>query len=104
MTGRGRRSATIEADLLEAGRVAVAEGRAESLSAWVNGALRRQADHDRRMKALDEFLDGYEAEHGEITKQEIEAATRRARARAVVVRTPAREQNPAREGQTTEPG
>jgi hypothetical protein len=73
----------------------VAEGRAESLSAWVNGALRRQADHDRRMKALDEFLDGYEAEHGAITEQEIEAATRRARTRAVVVRTPVREKDPA---------
>ncbi len=97
MTTRERLSATIEADLLEAGRVAVAEGRAESMSAWVNGALRRQADHDRRMKALDEFLDGYEAAHGEITEQEIEAATRRARSRAVVVRTPLREQERAAE-------
>src|SRR5947208_2258693 len=104
MTGRGRRSATIEADLLEAGRVAVAEGRAESLSAWVNGALRRQADHDRRMKALDEFLDGYEAEHGAITEQEMEAATRRARSRAVVVRTPVGEQERAPENQTTGAG
>ena len=101
---RERLSATIEADLLEAGRVAVAEGRAESLSAWVNGALRRQADHDRRMKALDEFLEGYEAEHGEITEQEIEAATRRARAGAVVVRTPVREQERAPENLTTEAG
>jgi len=102
MTIRERLSATIEADLLEAGRVAVAEGRAESLSAWVNGALRRQADHDRRMKALDGFLDSYEAEHGEITEQEIEAATRRARARAVVVRSPVGERERAAESQTTE--
>ncbi len=92
---RERLSATVEADLLEAGRVAVTEGRAESLSAWVNGALRRQADHDRRMKALDEFLDAYEAEHGEITEREMEAAARRARARAVVVRTPVGEQGRA---------
>jgi hypothetical protein len=104
MTMRERLSATVEADLLEAGRAAVAEGRAQSLSAWVNGALRRQAAHDRRMKALDEFLDGYEAEHGEITEQEIEAATRRARARAVVVRTPVPEQEGAPESQTTEAG
>ena len=104
MTMRERLSATIEADLLEAGRVAVAEGRAESLSAWVNGALRRQADHDRRMKALDEFLDGYEAEHGDITEQQIEATARRARARAVVVRTPAGEQERAPESQTMEAG
>jgi len=101
---RERLSATIEADLLEAGRVAVAEGRAESLSAWVNGALRRQADHDRRMKALDEFLDGYETEHGEITDREIEAATHRARGRAVVVRTTVLEQARTPENQTTEAG
>jgi hypothetical protein len=55
------------------------------------------------MKALDEFLDGYEAEHGDIT-EEIEAATRRARARAVVVRTPVGEQARAPESQTTDAG
>ena len=85
-------SATVEAELLAAGRAAVAEGRADSLSAWVNDALRRQAEHDRRMQALDEFLAAYEAEHGEITDQEMRDAERRARSQAVVVRTP-----PARE-------
>lgn len=79
-------SATVEAELLVAGRSAVAEGRAESLSAWVNDALRRQADHERRMRALDVFLGDYEAEHGEITADEMRDATRRTRARAVVVR------------------
>lgn len=88
MTSRERLSATVEAELLAAGRAAVAEGRAESLSAWVNAALRRQADHDRRMQALDDFLAGYEAEHGEITEDEIREAQRRSRSRAVVVRTP----------------
>lgn len=87
MTNRQRLSATVEADVLQAGRAAVSEGRAENLSAWVNDALRRQVDHDRRMRALDDFLDGYEAEHGEITDEEIRNATRRTRARAVVVRT-----------------
>jgi len=88
MTSRARLSATVEAELLAAGRAAVAEGRAESLSAWVNNALRRQADHDRRMQALDDFLAAYEAEHGEITDDEIREAERRSRGRAVVVRTP----------------
>lgn len=88
MTRKGRLSATVEPALLAAGRAAVGEGRAESLSAWVNDALRRQADHDRRMKALDEFFERYEREHGEITEEEMQAATRRARGRAVVVRTP----------------
>jgi len=43
MTIRERFSATVEAELLVAGRAALADGRAGSLSAWVNGALRRQA-------------------------------------------------------------
>jgi hypothetical protein len=93
MSGRERLSATVEADLLAAGRAAVAEGRAESLSAWVNDALRRQADHDRRIEALDAFLAAYEAEHGEITDAEMREATRRTRGRAQVIR-----QAPARRG------
>jgi hypothetical protein len=88
MTGRERLSATVEGELLAVGRAAVAEGRAESLSAWVNEALRRQSAHDRRMRALDEFLAAYESEHGEISEEEMQAATRRARERAVIVRTP----------------
>jgi hypothetical protein len=83
---RERLSATVEGELLEAGRIAVAEGRAESVSAWVNDALRLKADHDRRMRALDEFIAAYEAEHGVISDDEIRQARRRARARAVVVR------------------
>ena len=83
---RERLSATVEGELLEAGRAAVAEGRADSLSAWVNDALRLKADHDRRMRALDEFIAAYEAEHGVISDEEIRQAKRRARARAVVVR------------------
>jgi hypothetical protein len=71
---------------MQAGHDAVAEGRAESISAWVNDALRLKADHDRRMRALDEFIAAYEAEHGEITEEEMRAAARRARAGATVVR------------------
>jgi hypothetical protein len=43
-------------------------------------------DHDRRLAALDEFVAAYEAEHGEISEQEMRDAARRARARAIVVR------------------
>lgn len=88
MTPRQRLSASVEADLLAAGRAAVAQGRAANVSAWVNEALRRQAHHDRRMAALDDFLDAYEADHGEITEEEIREATRRTRERALVVRGP----------------
>ncbi len=40
------------------------------------------------MRALDDFINAYEAEHGTITEDEIHEATRRTRGRAVVVRTP----------------
>ena len=65
---------------------AVTGGHAESISAWVNDALRLKADHDRRLQALDEFLAAYEAEHGAITEDEMRDAARRARERAIVVR------------------
>ena len=52
----------------------------------MNDALRLKADHDRRIRALDEFIAAYEAEHGVISDDEIRQAKRRARARAVVVR------------------
>jgi hypothetical protein len=99
MTGKQRLSASVDAELVEAGQTAVAEGRAETLSAWVNDALRLKTDHDRRMRALDEFLAAYEAEHGAISDEEITDATRRARARATVVRgTPATKERRRRTG------
>lgn len=88
MTTRDRLSATVDADLLEAGRAAVAAGRAPNLSAWVNDALARQVEHDQRMRALDSFLERYEAEHGPVTEDEMRDAARRVRSRAVIVRTP----------------
>ena len=88
MTMKERLSATVSADVLAAGRAAVSEGRAQTLSAWVNAALQRQVEHDDRMRSLDEFIDAYEAEHGLITDEEIREATRRTRGRAIVVRDP----------------
>jgi Arc/MetJ-type ribon-helix-helix transcriptional regulator len=81
-----RLSASVDQDLITAGQAAVESGRAESLSAWVNEALRRQAEHERRLRALDEFIAEHEAEHGEITDAEIAETSRRMRARAIVVR------------------
>lgn len=85
MTGRQRLSATVEADVLKAARRAVAESRAESVSAWVNDALKRQAEHDRRMKALTEAVRGYEAEFGVITDEDIRSAERYYRSRTIRV-------------------
>jgi hypothetical protein len=86
VTTRRRLSASVDAELIDAGQRAVAEGRAESLSAWVNDALRSKVDQDRRLLALDEFIAAYEAEHGEITEVEMDDAWRRAMERAVVIR------------------
>jgi Arc/MetJ family transcription regulator len=86
MSGKQRLSASVDAELVAAAQAAVAAARATSVSAWVNDALRRQVEHDRRTTALGEFLAAYEAEHGEITEEEIRAATRQAESRAVVVR------------------
>lgn len=87
MSEKSRLSASVDADLLAAANAAVATGRAESVSAWVNDALSLKAAQERRLAALDAFLDAYEAEHGQITAEEMDSAARRARARAVVVRS-----------------
>jgi Arc/MetJ-type ribon-helix-helix transcriptional regulator len=86
MSAKERLSASVDADLVAVAQEAVAAGRAESVSAWVNDALRLKAAHDRRLRALDEFVAAFEAEHGEITGPEMSEAARRARGRAVVVR------------------
>jgi Arc/MetJ-type ribon-helix-helix transcriptional regulator len=86
MSPKQRLSASVDAELMAAAQQAVSDGRAENLSAWVNDALRLKADHDRRLRALDDFLAAYEAAHGEITEDEMRAAARRARERAIVVR------------------
>ena len=77
MTGKQRLSASVDGELLRAAQTAVEEGRATSISAWVNDALRLKAEHERRMQALDSFLATYEAEHGVITEDEIDEAVRR---------------------------
>jgi len=90
MSVKQRLSASVDAEVLTAAHAAVSAGLATNISAWVNEALHRQAEHERRMHALDDFLAAYEAEHGLIDDDEIRAASRRARARAVVVRGKAR--------------
>jgi hypothetical protein len=86
MAPRRRLSASVDADLIAAGQTAVATGAAANLSAWVNQALRRQAEHDRRLAALGDVIAEFEAEHGKLTDAEIADASRWARERAVVVR------------------
>ena len=87
MSSKQRLSASVDADLLAVAQEAVAQGQADSVSAWINDALRLKAAHDRRLQALDNFLTAFEAEHGEITDEEMREAARNARGRAVVVRS-----------------
>jgi Arc/MetJ-type ribon-helix-helix transcriptional regulator len=93
-----RLSASVDAELMVAAQQAVIEGRAESISAWVNDALRLKTENDRRLQAIDDFLAAYEAEHGEITENDIQGAARRARERAVVVRGRSEHQGSAPSG------
>ena len=86
MTAKARLSATVDADLIAASQAAVAAGEAESVSAWVNDALRLKIEHDRRLRGIDDFIAAYEAEYGVITDEDMDAAYRAARARAIVVR------------------
>jgi Arc/MetJ-type ribon-helix-helix transcriptional regulator len=86
MSGKERLSASVDADLIAEAQAAVASGRAESVSAWVNDALRAKVEHDRGLAALGAFIADFEAEHGEITEQEMREASRKARSEAVVVR------------------
>jgi Arc/MetJ-type ribon-helix-helix transcriptional regulator len=81
-----RLSASVDAELIEAAESAVARGRSESVSAWVNDALRLKLDQERRLEALAAFVAAYETDYGEITAEEMNQAVRRARSRAVAVR------------------
>lgn len=86
MSTKQRLSASVDAELIAAAEEAVAHGKAASVSAWVNEALRLKIEHDRRLSALRSFVAAYELEHGEISQEEMHMATRRARARAISAR------------------
>jgi Arc/MetJ-type ribon-helix-helix transcriptional regulator len=90
-------SASVDSDLIGAAENAVARGHYESVSAWVNEALRLKLDHERRLNALAGFVAAYEDRHGEITPEEMRLAARRARAGAINVRgTPKANARPGR--------
>jgi Arc/MetJ-type ribon-helix-helix transcriptional regulator len=86
MSDKGRLSVTVDPQLVAAARQAVTDGRAASVSAWVNEALRRQVDHERRLRALGEFIAEFESTHGVITGEDMDKAQRSMHERAVVVR------------------
>lgn len=83
---KSRLTVTVDEEALGAAREAVGKGQAESLSSWVNSALIEKAARERRTAALRAAIAEYEAEHGEITEEEIAAQQRADRANAIVVR------------------
>lgn len=81
-----RVTVTIDRALLDAANAAVAAGRADSLSAWVNLALAEHVAKERRLATLSKMLAEYEAQHGVITAEELALREREDRRNAVVIR------------------
>ena len=75
MTKR-RITVTIDAEVADAAAAAVAEGRAVSVSAWVNDALLARTDLEQRRVAFAAVLADYEAEHGVITREQMDETRR----------------------------
>jgi hypothetical protein len=89
-----RLTVTVDPALVAAGADAVAEGRAESLSAWVNAALAEKVAKERRLTALADAIASYEAAFGEMSARELAGQARIDRSSAVVVRATAAGKKP----------
>jgi hypothetical protein len=83
---KARVTITLDKALVRAGSHAVATGKAESFSAWINTALAERVAKEQRLLAMAQALDAYEAKHGVISDAEVEAQVREVRAGAIVVR------------------
>jgi hypothetical protein len=86
MIRRERLTVTVDPALIQAGQHAVAAGRAESVSAWVNLALAERAAKERRLAAMADAIAAYEAKFGAICAEELSAQARADRETAIVVR------------------
>jgi len=84
--GKERVTVTLDRALVRAGSQAVAAGKADSFSGWINTALAERVAKERRLQALAEAVAAYEAKHGEISEAELVAQRRADRQNAVVVR------------------
>ena len=86
MSKKGRITITLDQTLIDMANAAVAAGRAESLSAWINLALAEHLGKERRLALMAELLAEYEAKHGVITPAEVAAQEREDRRNAIVIR------------------
>jgi hypothetical protein len=76
---------TVDSELVEAGKQAVAAGSADSLSSWVNDALGEYARKDQRLQAMAVAVAAYEGEFGALTDVEMAMQRRLDHENAVVV-------------------
>jgi hypothetical protein len=81
-----RLSVSVDADLLVAAELAAKRGEVANVSAWVNDAMRLKLERDRGLAGLAEVVSDFEAEHGQITPNEMEQAAARSLARAITAR------------------
>lgn len=81
-----RLTITVDPHLIEAGQRAVEAGLADSVSSWINEAIEHKVAHDLKLEFLASAIADFEAEHGEITVEEVTAQRRADRAKATVVR------------------
>ena len=71
-----RLTVTVDRTLLDAGNQALADGRADSLSARVNVALAERAAKEQCLAAMRDAVPRYEAEFGAISEREIATQAR----------------------------
>ena len=90
MATKSRLSASVDAGVLKEVERAVRDGRAATVSAWVDDALRRKLADEARRAALDRYLADYEREFGAFTDDEVRAAQAALKARAIRTGKPAR--------------
>jgi len=81
-----RLTVTVDPEFIEAGNDAVAEGKAESLSAWVNAALAERVARERRLVALAQAVAAYEERFGVISAQELADQAKADRESATILR------------------
>jgi hypothetical protein len=81
-----RLSASVDGDLLREAEAAAKRGDVANVSAWVNEAMRLKVEQEQGLAQLAAVIADFEAEHGEITEEDMERATRAARSQAVSVR------------------
>lgn len=86
MQRKERLTVTVDRALVRASEQAVADGAADSLSAWAKLALSERAAKERRLRALAEAVASYEQECGVISGLDLATQARADRSAAVVVR------------------